>query len=101
MILEICVCVQDEKSVVSCSDEARHNFESGDYVTFREVEVRQMSYWWVWSLNGCAWAQDSEECVAVKGKASSSPMKCMFSSSTQRPLGFGILLKTCKTVLMS
>ena len=25
---------------MTCSDEARHNFESGDYVTFREVEVQ-------------------------------------------------------------
>ncbi len=31
--------LQDSKSVVTCSDEARHGFENGDYVTFREVKV--------------------------------------------------------------
>ncbi len=29
----------ETKSVVTCSDETRHNFESGDYVTFTEVRV--------------------------------------------------------------
>ena len=32
---------KETKSVVTCSDETRHNFESGDYVTFTEVEVSQ------------------------------------------------------------
>ena len=30
---------QDEDSVVTCSDETRHNFQTGDYVTFSEVQV--------------------------------------------------------------
>ena len=30
---------QSEESVVTCSDETRHNFQTGDYVTFSEVEV--------------------------------------------------------------
>ena len=30
---------QEERSVVTCSDETRHNFQSGDYVTFSEIEV--------------------------------------------------------------
>ena len=30
---------KETKSVVTCSDETRHNFQSGDYVTFTEVQV--------------------------------------------------------------
>lgn len=30
----------EEEGVVTCSDETRHNLESGDYVTFSEVQVR-------------------------------------------------------------
>lgn len=39
---------------MSCSDEARHNFESGDYVTFREVEVRlpDCQVWSHWGRRG-------------------------------------------------
>ena len=33
------VFLQGEESVVTCSDETRHNFQSGDYVTFSEVQV--------------------------------------------------------------
>ena len=33
------VFLQAEESVVTCSDETRHNFQSGDYVTFSEVQV--------------------------------------------------------------
>ena len=33
---------QEENSVVTCSDETRHNFQSDDYVTFSEVEVKWM-----------------------------------------------------------
>ena len=35
----IYVDLQDENSVVTCSDETRHNLQEGDYVTFSEVEV--------------------------------------------------------------
>ena len=27
--------------MVTCSDEMRHNFETGDYVTFREIEASE------------------------------------------------------------
>ncbi|XP_064399352.1 ubiquitin-like modifier-activating enzyme 1 isoform X2 [Halichondria panicea] len=37
---------KETKSVVTCSDETRHNFESGDYVTFAEVQGMT-------ELNGC------------------------------------------------
>ncbi len=30
----------EEDGIVTCSDETRHNLESGDYVTFAEVQVR-------------------------------------------------------------
>ena len=33
------VFLQAKESVVTCSDETRHNFQSGDYVTFSEVQV--------------------------------------------------------------
>jgi len=33
------IFLQGEESVVTCSDETRHNFQSGDYVTFSEVQV--------------------------------------------------------------
>ena len=47
---------KETKSVVTCSDETRHNFESGDYVTFAEVQVSQLCDhqgcarigWWWW-----------------------------------------------------
>ena len=38
--------MQDSNSVVTCIDETRHGYESGDYVTFSEV--RGMT-----ELNGC------------------------------------------------
>lgn len=38
--------LQDSKGVVTCLDEARHGFESGDYVTFTEVQGMT-------ELNGC------------------------------------------------
>ncbi len=30
----------EEEGVVTCSDETRHNLETGDYVTFSEVQVK-------------------------------------------------------------
>lgn len=38
--------LQDNPGVVTCLDEARHGFESGDYVTFTEVQGMT-------ELNGC------------------------------------------------
>lgn len=38
--------LQDNQGVVTCLDEARHGFESGDYVTFTEVQGMT-------ELNGC------------------------------------------------
>lgn len=38
--------LQDSAGVVTCLDEARHGFESGDYVTFTEVQGMT-------ELNGC------------------------------------------------
>ena len=35
----ISAVTKETKSVVTCSDETRHNFQSGDYVTFTEVQV--------------------------------------------------------------
>ena len=37
-----CSLFQDEENVVTCLDEQRHGFESGDYVTFKEVQVSCM-----------------------------------------------------------
>lgn len=37
---------QDNPGVVTCLDEARHGFESGDYVTFTEIQGMT-------ELNGC------------------------------------------------
>lgn len=37
---------KDSAGVVTCLDEARHGFESGDYVTFTEVQGMT-------DLNGC------------------------------------------------
>ncbi len=48
---------QDNPGVVTCLDEARHGFESGDYVTFTEVQGMT-------ELNGC---QPME--IKVLGKA--------------------------------
>lgn len=39
-------CEKDSAGVVTCLDEARHGFESGDYVTFTEVQGMT-------ELNGC------------------------------------------------
>ena len=33
------ILFQGEESIVTCLDEQRHGFESGDYVTFKEVQV--------------------------------------------------------------
>lgn len=44
---------QEEKSVVTCSDEARHNLDNvmeDVYVTFTEVEVRVWLWDHGWSL---------------------------------------------------
>lgn len=41
-----CVCLKDSAGVVTCLDEARHGFESGDFVTFTEVQGMT-------ELNGC------------------------------------------------
>ena len=38
--------LQDAAAVVTCLDEARHGFESGDFVTFTEVQGMT-------ELNGC------------------------------------------------
>jgi hypothetical protein len=38
--------MKEEESVVTCSDETRHNLTDEDYVTFREVEGMS-------ELNGC------------------------------------------------
>lgn len=40
------MCEKDSAGVVTCLDEARHGFESGDYVTFTEVQGMT-------ELNGC------------------------------------------------
>ena len=37
---------QDEQGVVTCVDESRHGYESGDYVTFSEIQGMTQ-------LNGC------------------------------------------------
>ena len=37
--LNLFFCCKDENGSVACLDESRHNLESGDYVTFREIEV--------------------------------------------------------------
>uniref|UniRef100_A0A8C2X7S2 E1 ubiquitin-activating enzyme n=1 Tax=Cyclopterus lumpus TaxID=8103 RepID=A0A8C2X7S2_CYCLU len=42
----ISMITKDSKGVVTCLDEARHGFESGDYVTFTEVQGMT-------ELNGC------------------------------------------------
>ncbi len=38
--------IQDGEGVVTCIDETRHGYESGDYVTFSEVQGMTQ-------LNGC------------------------------------------------
>ncbi len=43
---------KETKSVVTCSDETRHNFESGDYVTFTEVGV-SVCVVFVWCVCVC------------------------------------------------
>lgn len=35
----IFLLLQGEESIVTCLDEQRHGFETGDYVTFKEVLV--------------------------------------------------------------
>lgn len=45
-VLCVCVCEKDSAGVVTCLDEARHGFESGDFVTFTEVQGMT-------ELNGC------------------------------------------------
>ena len=49
--VRVCVCIrflsQDAAAVVTCLDEARHGFESGDFVSFTEVQGMA-------ELNGCA-----------------------------------------------
>ena len=63
---------QDKEGIVTCLDEQRHGYESGDYVTFSEIMVRviqlisetlRLSYFWpdflfiafqgMTELNGC------------------------------------------------
>lgn len=53
--------LQDNAGVVTCLDEARHGFESGDFVTFSEVQGMT-------ELNGC---QPVE--IKVLGKTSVFP----------------------------
>uniref|UniRef100_A0AAQ5ZG46 E1 ubiquitin-activating enzyme n=1 Tax=Amphiprion ocellaris TaxID=80972 RepID=A0AAQ5ZG46_AMPOC len=64
-----------KQGVVTCLDEARHGFESGDYVTFTEIQGMT-------ELNGC---QPVE--IKVLGKT------CLFSSKHQVFVCLGVTLQ--------
>ena len=38
-LLQTQLFTQDKESVVTCLEETRHSFQTGDHVTFTEVEV--------------------------------------------------------------
>lgn len=58
------MCEKDSAGVVTCLDEARHGFESGDYVTFTEVQGMT-------ELNGC-------EPVEIKTLGELSGFSCCY-----------------------
>ena len=82
------VFLQSEESVVTCSDETRHNFQSGDYVTFSEVQVGRCLSFLCYCLCLCVWSRlmsTVKEKAIVTGHTTIKKLIYMYSSPSIHP----------------